>query len=183
MAFLTPYQLHQIGFKHLGKDVLVSDKASIYGAENISIGDHSRIDDFTILSAGKGGIDIGKYVHIACHCSLIGQGNITMEDYSGTSSRVAIYSSSDVYNGMWMTNPCVPESLRNTYHLSVYLGKHVVVGTGSTILPGVSLDHGCAVGAMSLVNTSFSSYTILYGIPAKAQKIRTQIFDKLEKLI
>jgi dTDP-4-amino-4,6-dideoxy-D-glucose acyltransferase len=187
MAFYSQEVLQHMGFKYLGKDVKISDKCSIYNPQHISIGDYSRIDDFAILSAGWGEIKIGKFVHIACHTSVIGQANITFEDYSGISSRVAIYSSSDNYDGEYMTNPCVPiayvELLRNTYHKPVYLGKHVVVGTGSTILPGVILEDGCAVGAMSLVNKSFAPNSIIVGIPARLVKQRKENIYELCKYL
>jgi dTDP-4-amino-4,6-dideoxy-D-glucose acyltransferase len=180
--FLNEDELFFLGFKSIGLGVKISDKASLYNTKNISIGDYSRIDDFAILSAGDGGIEIGKYVHIACHTSLIGQGKITMEDYSGISSRVAIYSSSDPYDGTWMTNPTLPHHVTNTKHAPVKLGKHVVVGTGSTILPGVELYH-CSIGAMSLVNKSFYGPYILIGIPAKPVKQRSNNIWELEKQI
>lgn len=93
--FLTENQLAALRFKSLGNDVKISDKASIYNAKNISIGNNVRIDDFCILSAGEDGIEIGNNVHIACYCSLIGKGKIILENYSGLSSRVSIYSSND----------------------------------------------------------------------------------------
>jgi hypothetical protein len=46
MAYLTDEQLKDMGFKSLGNNVKVSDKASIYNANQIEIGDNSRIDDF-----------------------------------------------------------------------------------------------------------------------------------------
>ncbi|MBK8793349.1 MAG: acyltransferase [Holophaga sp.] len=183
MGFLSIDKIQQMGFKYIGNNVLISDKASIYNTKNISIGSYSRIDDFAILSAGDGGIKIGCYVHIACHTSMMGQGEIALDDFSGISSRVAIYSSSDNYDGEWMTNPCVPENLRSTYHKPVHLGKHVVVGTGSTILPGVKLCDGCAVGAMSLVNNSFEALSIILGVPAVFKKRRKNNIYNLEKSI
>ena len=50
MAYLSREHLENIGFKSLGKNVKVSDKASIYNPELIDIGDNSRIDDFCVLS-------------------------------------------------------------------------------------------------------------------------------------
>ena len=64
-SFYSEKELQQMNFKYIGKNVLVSRKASIYGIENISIDDNSRIDDFCILS---GNITIGKNVHIAAAC-------------------------------------------------------------------------------------------------------------------
>lgn len=183
MSFLNRKELEDMGFKSLGKNVLVSDKCSLYNTKNISIGDNSRIDDFCILSAGDGGIEIGKYVHIACYSSLIGKGNITMKDYSGLSSRVSVYSSSDNYDGEYMTNPCLPDIVTNTIHKNVIIGKHVVIGSGSVILPGIILPDGCSVGAMSLVNKSIDGPYVVAGVPAKKIKERkSKIFD-LEKKI
>lgn len=184
MSFYKQEELNEIGFNFLGENVLISNKSSIYNAKNISIGDNVRIDDFCILSAGEGGIEIGKYVHIACYSSLIGKGRITMKDYSGLSSRVSVYSSSDNYDGEYMTNPCLPPEVTNTIHKEVTIGKHVVVGTGSVILPGVFLSDGCAVGAMSLVNKSFTADpVIVVGIPAKSAKSRKLNIFGLEKNI
>jgi galactoside O-acetyltransferase len=183
MSFLKQEELEKLGFKHLGKNVLISDKCSIYNAKNISIGDNKRIDDFCILSAGDGGIEIGNYVHIACFSSLIGKGNITMKDYSGISSRVSVYSSSDNYDGEYMTNPCLPDSVTNTIHKDVVIGKHVVIGSNSVVLPGVILSDGCCVGAMSLVNKSIDGPYVMVGIPAKKVKDRKLNIFKLEKTI
>ena len=55
--FYSQKELNKIKFKHLGKNVLISDKAAIYNCEKISIGDNVRIDDFCIISAGVGGIN------------------------------------------------------------------------------------------------------------------------------
>ena len=99
MSFFSENDLLNIGFKHIGKNVLISDKCSIYNPKKISIGDNVRIDDFCVISAGEGGIELGNFVHIACYSSLIGKGKITMKDFSGLSSRVSVYSSSDKYDG------------------------------------------------------------------------------------
>lgn len=58
-SFYTEEELKGLGFRHIGNGVCISRKASIYGAQNISLGDHVRIDDFCILS---GRIEIGSYV-------------------------------------------------------------------------------------------------------------------------
>jgi galactoside O-acetyltransferase len=183
MSFLNQKQLDELEFKFLGKNVLISDKCSLYNTKNISIDDNARIDDFCVLSAGDGGIEIGKYVHIACYSSLIGKGKITMKDYSGISSRVSVYSSSDNYDGEYMTNPCLPNTVTNTLHKYVIIGKHVVIGSNSVVLPGVILTDGCAIGAMSLVNKSVHNQDVMAGIPIKKIKQRKlNIFDLENKL-
>lgn len=181
MAFLSQQQLEAIGFKSLGKNVLISDKASIYGAEHISIGDNSRIDDFCILSAGEGGIDIGKHVHIGCYSSLIGKASINIGDYSGLSSRVSIYSSSDNYDGEFMTNPTIPEPYRNTTHDLVLIGDSSVIGSGCVVLPGVVIWKGCAFGALSLIKGVYLGNQIYAGVPATWRKQRESKHLELSK--
>ncbi|EJL6402507.1 MULTISPECIES: acyltransferase [Vibrio harveyi group] len=180
MAFLTEQQLNEIGFAALGCNVLISDKASIYGASRIKIGNNVRIDDFCVLSAGEGGIEIGNYVHIAVFSLLIGAGKITISDYAGVSSRVSIYSSNDDYSGKFMTNPTVPDEYTNVRHADVSLGKHVIVGSGSVILPGIKLYDGAAIGALSMVTKNCDAFGVYLGAPAKKIKERKRDLLNLE---
>lgn len=181
MAFLTQEQLSNVGFKSIGENVLISDKASIYNAKNISLGSHVRIDDFCILSAGDGGIFLSDYIHIACYCSLIGKGKIVLKDFSGLSARVSVYSSNDDYSGRYMTNPCVPTEYTNVTSGDVTIEKHVIIGSGTIVLPNVTVGYGAAIGAMSLVSKSCEGKTIYLGNPLKRLKSRKLDFEELEK--
>lgn len=178
--FLTKKELEQKGFKSIGENVLISNLASIYNAKNIEIGSNVRIDDFCILSAGEGGIHIGSNIHIACYVSMIGAGKIILEDFSQVSSRVVILSSSDDFSGNFLVGPCIPSEFTNVKSSIVRLMKHSVVGTGSTILPNVTLHTGAAVGAMSLVKDSVNEFEIVVGIPAKKIKDRDRKILEME---
>ena len=181
MAMLSGAELTNMGFAALGENVQISNRASIYGAPNIALGSHIRIDDFCVLSAGSGGISIGSHVHIAVAASLIGAGRITLSAFCNISSRVSIYSSNDDYSGASMTNPTVPDEYTGVRHADVYLGKHVIVGSGSVILPGVSLEDGVAIGALSLVNRSCEAFGIYAGSPARRIKDRSRDLLTLEE--
>ncbi|HAS6244269.1 TPA: acyltransferase [Vibrio vulnificus] len=180
MAFLTEKQLNEIGFAALGSNVLISDKASIYGAQRIKIGNNVRIDDFCVISAGKGGIEIGNYVHVAVFALLIGNGKITLSDFSGVSSRVSIYSSNDDYSGGYLTNPTVPSEYTNVKSADVTLMKHVIIGSGSVVLPGVTLHEGAAVGSLSMISKDCEAFGIYIGSPAKKIKRRNRNLLNLE---
>ena len=110
---LSSVQLEKLGLKKYGYNVKISDKASLYGCENIEIGSNVRIDDFCILSAGDGGIKLENNIHIGCYSSLIGKELIHMKNFSGLSSRVSILSSTDDYSGNFMTNPTIPKKFSN----------------------------------------------------------------------
>lgn len=167
MAYISEKELHAIGLNHFGNNVKISTQASIYGAERISIGSDVRIDDFCIISAGDGGIFIGSYVHIAAYSSLIGKEKIELSDFSGLSARVSIYSSSDDYSGKYMTNPTVPDKYTGVHHIPVSLGRHVIIGAGTIILPGTVIEEGVAVNALSVVRGRCRKFGIYSGIPAK----------------
>jgi acetyltransferase-like isoleucine patch superfamily enzyme len=181
MAMLSREAINLIGFASVGDYVQISDRASFYGVSRIALGNNVRIDDFCVLAAGLGGILIGNYVHIAVGSSLIGAGKITMSDFSGLSSHISIYSSSDDYTGATMTNPTVPEEYTGVTHADVFLGKHVIVGSGSIILPGVTLEDGVAVGALSLVNRNCVAFGIYAGNPARRVKERKRDLLELEQ--
>ncbi|RYD59425.1 MAG: acyltransferase [Sphingobacteriales bacterium] len=181
MAFYTKEQLHSLGFRSFGENVSISDRASIYKPSQISIGDNVRIDDFCILSAGDGGIVIGDHVHIACYVSIIGKGKVTISDFAGISSRSAIYSSNDDYSGDYLTGPTIPPEFTNVKHSDVMIGKHVVLGVNVTVLPGISIGEGAAIGAYSLVNKSIEPGIIAVGVPAKEIKKRGSAIFDLEK--
>jgi len=178
MSFLSRSELEDIGFAGLGVNVSVSRKASIYGASRITIGSNVRMDDFCVLSAGIGGISIGNYVHIAVGATVIGAGKITLSDFSGLSSRVSIYSSNEDYSGAALTNPTIPDEFTNVTSKPVFLGKHVIIGSGSIVLPGATLEDGVAIGALSVVGRRCEAFGIYSGNPAK--RIRDRKRDLLE---
>jgi dTDP-4-amino-4,6-dideoxy-D-glucose acyltransferase len=168
--FYTKEELHKIGFKSIGENVLISDKASIYNAKNIEIGSNVRIDDFCILSAGEGGIKLGNYIHIACYAHLIGSGPIICEDHTQISGKVSIYSSSDDFSGNYLVGPTVPKEYTNVKNKTVHLKKYVVLGCNVVVLPGVTIEEGTAIGALSLVNKDLPEYGIYGGNPLKLIK-------------
>jgi len=178
--FLNEESINKIQFKHFGKNVKISDKAVFYNASNIEIGDNVRIDDFCILSSGEGGIKIGDNIHIAAFCLLIGNGKIVLENFSGLSSRVSIYSSTDDYSGNFLTNPTVDKKYTNVISGQVRLGKHVIVGSGSIILPNVNIDDYSSVGALSLINKNVDKFKIVAGSPFKVIKERNNKLFQLE---
>ena len=178
-SFYSIEELDKLGLKKCGCNVLISRKASIYGAENITIGNNVRIDDFCILS---GRISIRNNVHIAAGVYLFG-GNtgIYLNNYVGVSSRTAIYAESDDYSGKYLTNPTLPNEYKNVICKPVFLENHVLIGTGCTILPGVRIGLGSAVGSMSLVNKDIPPFEIHAGIPAKYMKERNDNILELAK--
>jgi acetyltransferase-like isoleucine patch superfamily enzyme len=179
MAYFNQSELEQLGFKHLGKNVKISTKASVYNHDQIEIADNSRIDDFCLLS---GKLSIGKFVHITPYCNLAGgERGIIMEDFSTLAYGVHVFTQSDDYSGETMTNSNIPEKYKNVKRATVYIGKHSIVGAGSILMPGVELREGTSIGAMSLVRKSTEEWSIYVGNPAKKIKNRSRELLVLEK--
>lgn len=177
-SFYTSQELAQIGFKSVGNNVFISRHAQFYGAENMTIGNNVRIDDFCILS---GIIEIGSWVHISAFSALYGTKGIVLKDFSGLSSRVSIYSISDDFSGESMTNSMIPAEYRNVREGRVVLNKYVHVAASSVVLPEVTIEEGACVGAMSLVASNINEWEIWAGIPAHRVKNRKKDIIKLEK--
>lgn len=178
-SFFTQEELDLIGFKSIGNNVLISKKASIYNASKISIGNNVRIDDFCILS---GNIIIRNYIHIAAYSAFYGgTAGIYINDYSNISSKNSIYAISDDYSGESMTNPMIPDKYKKVYSEKVVLEKHVIIGSGCVVLPGVVLREGSSFGAMTLINKSSEPWTINAGIPFKKIKDRSKKLLELER--
>ena len=181
MVMLTRDVVESMGFASVGENVQISNLASFYGVSRIVIGHNVRIDDFCILSAGVGGIVIGNYIHIAAYSSLIGAGRITLSDFCNLSSRVSIYSSNDDYSGAALTNPMVPSEFTDVKNSDVVLEKHVIVGSGSVILPGVTLKEGVAIGALSFVSKNCEAFGVFAGSPIRYIKERKRDILQIER--
>lgn len=173
-------ELEKLGFKKLGKHVLISKKTSIYGADKISIGSQVRIDDFCILS---GNITLGNYIHIAAYSALYGgESGILIDDYSNISSRVSIYAINDDYSGESMTNPMIPNQFKQILNGKVIIEKHVIIGSGCVILPQVILAEGSSFGALTFINKNSEPWSINVGIPFKKIKDRSKNVLELESI-
>lgn len=170
-SYYSTEELLLKGFTKVGKKVLVSRQCSLYISEG-EIGDNVRIDDYCIL---KGAIYLGSYVHLAPHTVLSGSGGrIIMGSCSGCSNGVCIYTSTDDYSGNNLGNPTIPGEFKKVRNGDVYIGKAVILGTYTVVLPGVDIGDGVSTGAYTLVrkNVRAGSVCIADGSNIKVVKIR-----------
>ena len=182
-SFYSNKELKKFKFRSIGENVLIKKTAGLYFIENISIGNNVRIDDNVIIIASKKEfpVKIGNYVHIASNCYLAGSAGIEMSDFSGLATGVQIFSASDDYSGKKLTNPTVGKPYIGGKFGKVTLGKHVIIGAGSIVLPDVTIKQGSSVGALSLVNKDLEDWGVYFGIPVKKIKNRHKDILELEK--
>lgn len=179
MAYYSAQELASMGFKALGNNVKISDKASIYNCDQIEIGDNSRIDDFCVIS---GRIKIGRNVHITPQCLVAGgEKGIIFEDFTALAYGVKVFTQSDDYSGMTMTNSTIPAEFKKEIKQEIIIGKHSIVGAGSIIMPGVCLAEGTSVGSGCVILKTTETWSIYAGVPAKKIKNRKKDLLLLEE--
>lgn len=179
MAYMTDEEVGSLGFRHVGRGVKISTRAAIYDADRISIGDHSRIDDFTVLA---GSIDIGRNVHVTVFCNLAGgRAGLSIGDFCTFAYGCHLIAQTDDYTGATMTNSTLPLEYRTEIAAPVVLGRHVILGTGTVVLPGLTLGEGTASGARTLFLESSEPWTIYVGQPARAIRERSRALLDLER--
>ena len=179
--FYTQEELADAGFRRIGRNVQIKRSAGLFFTENMEIGDNSRIDDFTIIVASREPVIIGRHVHIASHGYISGSDGVSIGDFSTFAPGVLTFSSSDDYHGTRLTNPTVPRHMMGGPAGPVSIGRHVIIGAGTVILPDLSIGDGVAVGAQSLVNRSLPEWGVYYGLPAKWSKPRKKDLLDLER--
>jgi len=180
-GYFNEAELRAEGFGTVGENVAIAKNCTVIGMQDITIGSNVRIDGYCTIVAANGSIRIGSIIHIGAYCLLSGGDNIEMKDFSGLSQGVKIYSRSDDYSGAYLTNPTIPSRYVGGARGKVVLGRHVIIGSGSVILPDLTIGEGSAVGAQSLVTKSLESWGVYSGCPVKRIKSRSRQLLALEE--
>jgi dTDP-4-amino-4,6-dideoxy-D-glucose acyltransferase len=173
----SPEELAGMGIR-FGENVQVHRSVQFFG-ENVILGSNVRIDCQCLISS-KAPVVIGNHVHLAFAVYIIGSAGVLIDDYCGLASRCSIFTVSDDYSDGHLTNPTIPDKYRNVRSQPVTLEKHAIVGSGSVIMPGVTICRGAAVGALSFVNKRVPPYFIVSGSPLRKIGVRNR--ERLEAL-
>jgi acetyltransferase-like isoleucine patch superfamily enzyme len=179
--YLESTELRELGVRSVGEDVRVHSTCVLVGLENLSLGSHIRIDAFCSILPGDGRITVGNHVHIASCVFLSGGEGIDIADFVGLSHGVRVYTRNDDYTGLALTGPTIPERYLKLDKGAVTIGRHVVVGATSIVLPGVTIGEGTTVGALSLVKSSLDPWGIYAGVPVRRLRERSRDLLELER--
>jgi galactoside O-acetyltransferase len=180
-SYYTEDELVTFNFKAIGRNVKIKKNTGIFFTENISIGDNVRIDDNSIIVASREPVKIGSYIHIGSNCYIAGSEGLVMHDFSGIAPGVMIFTGSDDYSGKKLTNPTVTRKYIGGASGLVELGRHVIIGAGSVILPRVRIGEGASVGALSYISMSLSPWFVYQGNPIRKLWPRSKNLLDLEK--
>jgi len=159
---------------NLGKDVEIDPSSSV---NNVTIGDNVRIAKrCSVFGSPDNQLEIGSDTYIGMNSLL-----------NGFAAKLTIGSNVSIaqnVNIMVDSGPNASPAMQQVFPLEkkpVTVGNHVWIGTGSVIMPGVTLGDYCVVAANSYVNRSFDPFTIVGGSPAKV--LRTFTEDEKQKML
>lgn len=170
-SFYSHSELMDLGIAKAGENVRISRMARIHAPESLVIGDHSRVDDFCLIT---GTVEIGRYVHISAYAALYGKNGISIGDFSGVSARCTLYSESDDFSGDGLIGPFFEESERSLLKGAITLGRHVQIGAHSIIMPDCTIGDGAVVGSLSMVKSDLEGWMVHAGVPAKPVRPRSR---------
>ncbi len=182
--FMREAELRELGVGKVGENVAVHETCVMVDLEAIRFGDNVRIDPFTLLSAAGGWLSFGDFIHVSSNCSILAGSGVELGDFANLSAGVRIFSRTDDYTGEFLTNPTVPPAFTLPPATApVRLGRHVILGANTVVLPEVEIGEGTAVGAGALIRRSLDPWGIYAGVPAKFLRNRRQdIIDHESRL-
>ena len=167
---------YRLRLKHVGRHVLISPGVRFFGHRHISIGDNTHIDLDCIILAGparldqhevrrisntfftlqEGEVSIGKGVHIAPGCLIVGHGGVQIGDFCGCTTGTRIFSVTAHYAGFEDRSRRVLFTAGIAGRRACIVGPVVLqenagVAVQSVLLPGTTLrtDSFLAIGSVA----------------------------------
>ena len=163
--YLLNEDLNKLNFKKIGSNVKISKNVTIIGEENISLGSHVRIDDFTIISAREGYLKIGNNVHIGGQSYLGCAGGLEIGDNINVAQGVKLYTKINDYVSF--------DGNINKFFLGkILIEKNVIIGANSVIIGACLIGEGCTIGSLSFVKSDLKKWSVYAGNPVKFIKVR-----------
>ncbi|TDP74634.1 acyltransferase [Roseateles toxinivorans] len=108
----------------------------------------------------------GVWINRGCEIygSMLAKGDarIRIGDHCALAPRVRILSATHDHRSLSLPDRAA----------GVEIGRHVWIGAGATILPGVKIGDGAVVAAGSVVTRDVAAFTIVAGNPARFLKMR-----------
>jgi len=154
----------------------------IIGIENIKFGWNIIIDDFVFIYATTP-MRFGNFVHIACFSSIVGGADLVMEDFSGLSQGVRLFTGSEDFKEGGFGNPTVPIKFRNVIRKPIHIGRFCVIGANSVVLPGVTIREGAVVGANSVITRDLAPWGVYIGNKRISERNKEAVLKNYQKFL
>ena len=174
-----------------GRNVFFGTDITLRHPHKIAIGSDVVIDDGCVLDAkgsSNAGIAIGNGVFLGRQTSVnTKDGDIVLEDGVNIGPFCMVFSASRVRCGantliaaytylvggghdMTSTDAAIVEQDRPS--VGITIGANGWIGTGVSVLDGVTLGHDVVIGANSVVTKDVEDYGVAAGSPAAVRRVR-----------
>jgi acetyltransferase-like isoleucine patch superfamily enzyme len=155
-------------FRQIGDGVVIEEGVLVFHPENIVLGPNVYVGHQTILKGYyKNTLEIGANSWIGQQCFLHSAGGLYVGRNVGIGPGVRIITSRHEEEGR------MKPILRSRLSFSpVTIGDDCDLGTGTIILPGVTLGKGVQTGAGAVVAADVPDYAVAVGVPARVIRIR-----------
>ncbi len=140
----------------LGQGVVLYGYVNLYGCE---IGEETRIGCFVEIQRG---VRIGKRCKISSH-TFICEG-VELEDEVFVGHNVTF--TNDLFPRATMANGQL-QGREDWTCLPTRIGRRASIGSGTTLLCGISVGEGALIGAGSVVTKDVPAWSVVAGNPAK----------------
>jgi acetyltransferase-like isoleucine patch superfamily enzyme len=144
----------------------LSEKGISFG-RNVTIGKLAIIMCTGVIANKGVGLEIGDYSAVGAQSFLGCQGGIKLGNNVIMGPGVRIFSENHNYK-----DTAVPIRLQGETRTGVVIEDDCWVGSGATILDGVTIGTGTLIAAGSVVVNDIPSFSIVAGVPAKLIKKR-----------
>ncbi len=171
---------------HIGRNVIVGKTVRIRKPALVSVGDHSIIDDFAYVSCG---LTLGRFAHIGAHAVIIGgKAHVRIGDFVNIAPGCRLIAASNDFSAGGLVGPAIPpEYADEAITADIHMADHVLLGTGTVILPGVHIPEGVSTGAMTVITprTDLEPWTLYVGAPARPIRARERdrILEQARRLM
>ena len=146
----------------------------IRAPERFQAGKRCFLDTRAYLSCGGGDwsgnsgyIRLGDNCEIGPYCVLWGAGGIEMGDNVHIGSHVNITAHEAVHIDPEIVDPMLPLVFKFE---PVVIEDHVIICSGTSIIPGVRIGHHSMIGAGAVVIDDIPPYSLAVGVPATVVK-------------
>lgn len=169
--YLNADNLRDMGANVVGDDVAVSATCTLVGVDHMTFVEPTRVDSYALLVAGADGpLAFAGFTHIGTRVSIYGgKAPVTVSPFATISAGSILYTGSDDFSGRCLSGPFVPADSKGGVRGPIFIGRHVIVGAQSTMLPSSSVGYCAAVGAQSFVpdGINIPDCEIWAGTPAR----------------
>ena len=158
--------LHYPGLIRLGDRVgigrNVTLRANTATDPGITLGAGVNINDAVIINANRGFVTLGDRSWLGPFCFVCGNGGVTI----GRNVLIAAHTTiNTVSHGI--TRCDIPINDQPVLTDPVVIEDDCWIGLNAVILQGVTLGHGCVIGAGAVVTRSIPPWSIALGVPAR----------------